>query len=150
MKVLGLMSGTSMDGLDCCLSDIEIINGCLVFKILNYKTYKFNLKSKKIIYDYIFNSKYSISYIDKYLGSLFSKYSFDFLNNKNIDLIGLHGQTVSHINGKYSLQVANPIDLYKSIKVPVIYNFRTKDIENGGNGAPLVPFLDWMLFLLMF
>ena len=45
-----------------------------------------------------------------------------------------------------SIQIGDPKLLKQYFKIPIIYNFREKDIINGGNGAPLVPFLDWLLF----
>ena len=62
------------------------------------------------------------------------------------DLIASHGQTISHISGTSTMQVGNPKYLHNAYNKPVIYNFRLKDIELGGKGAPLIPFLDWLLF----
>ena len=69
-----------------------------------------------------------------------------FLKNKKINLISSHGQTVSHQDGEYSIQIGNPKFMSEYYKVPVIYDFRFNDIENNGSGAPLVPYLDWVLF----
>ena len=147
MNVLGLMSGTSMDGLDCCLAEIVLDNNYnFVYKILNSKCYDFSLKTRSIIHDYIFYNKYSINYIDNYLGELFSKYCIKFLKNNKVDLIALHGQTVKHIDGECSIQIGNPKIMNNNLNLPIVYNFRNADILNGGNGAPLVPFLDWLLF----
>ena len=147
MKVLGLMSGTSMDGLDCCLAEIALdSNYNFVYRILNSKCYDFSLKTRSIIHDYIFYNKYSINYIDNYLGELFSKYCIKFLKNNKVDLIALHGQTVKHIDGECSIQIGNPKIMNNNLNLPIVYNFRNADILNGGNGAPLVPFLDWLFF----
>jgi len=146
MKILGLMSGTSMDGLDCCLSDIEINNNILSYNIIKSKSYDFDLSTKSIIYNYIFNNKYSKKFINDYLGEIFSEYCIDFLENESADLISMHGQTVSHVDKKYSIQIGNPKIINKKTKLPILYNFREFDIKNGGNGAPLVPYLDWLLY----
>ena len=54
----------------------------------------------------------------------------------------MHGQTIKHVEKTESIQAGDPKFLYQEFKVPVIYNFRKLDIKNGGNGAPLMPFLD--------
>ena len=147
MKILGLMSGTSMDGLDCCLADINIdSNKILSYKIIDFKTYSYSSNVKKIIKETIFDKKYSKDYIDQFLGKIFQEYSKKFLNGRIIDLISSHGQTITHINGKKSIQVGNPKILNSFFKKPIVYNFRSTDIDKGGNGAPLVPILDWYLY----
>ena len=148
MKILGLMSGTSMDGLDLCLADIEINDSNnLKFKIGEYGFYPYDHKTKLIIHDTIFYKKYPFEYIDNYLGKLFSQLSLDFLNNKDIDMIASHGQTISHKDKEYSIQAGNPKMMFEVFKKPIAYNFRANDIKYGGNGAPLVPILDWYLFV---
>ena len=148
MYVLGLMSGTSMDGLDCCLCDIYINDQSkkLKFDIIKSKSYDFDSKTRLIIYDYIFNKKYSYKYVDNYLGDVFLYKIIDFLKNDNIELISMHGQTVSHKDQEYSIQLGNPKLIFDKLKIPIAYNFRDKDILNKGNGAPLTPYLDWLLY----
>ena len=71
---------------------------------------------------------------------------FEFLERDKVDIICSHGQTISHNNKKYSIQLGNPKALHRNFNIPIVYNFRSNDIAFGGNGAPLVPFLDWLLF----
>ena len=63
-----------------------------------------------------------------------------------IDLIATHGQTIAHNDGISTQQIGDPKYLHEKMKVPIVYNFRQGDINAGGNGAPLMPFLDWILF----
>ena len=145
--VLGLMSGTSMDGLDCCLSKIYLDKTYnFKYEIIDFQTYSYSKKTKQIIKNALSCNDKKIELADQYLGDLFFQISKKFLKNKKIDLIGTHGQTIFHQDKVKSIQIGNPHILKKYFKVPVIYNFREKDILNGGNGAPLVPFLDWLLF----
>ena len=146
MKILGLMSGTSMDGLDCCLADLTINKSKLKFHIIDSSTFPYENETKKIIFDSIFHKKYSYDYLNKYLGNIFSKIIDKFLQTENLDLISNHGQTISHLDKQYSIQVSSPKIINKNFKVPVVYDFRKHDIQNGGNGAPLMPLLDWYLF----
>ena len=64
---------------------------------------------------------------------------------KKLDLIALHGQTIYHEERVKSIQIGNPEPLFKQFNIPIIYNFRKADIEVGGTGAPLMPFLDWAI-----
>tara|TARA_B110000116_G_C16788401_1_gene562298 strand:+ start:738 stop:1835 length:1098 start_codon:yes stop_codon:yes gene_type:complete len=147
MIVIGLMSGTSMDGLDCCLSNIEIDEQMnLKFDIIDSDFFPYKKEAKDLIYDTVFYKLHSQEYIADYLGNLYSNMLKSFLSNRTTDLISIHGQTISHKNKQYSKQACNPKIIYKDFSIPVVDNFRMTDINNGGNGAPLVPILDWYLF----
>jgi len=147
MVILGLMSGTSMDGVDCCLADINIDNNDnLQFNVIDFITYPYDDKTIKILHDTIFLKKNSKEYIDKYLAKIYSVIIKDFLKNRKVSLISIHGQTISHKDKKYSIQACCPRIVFENFNIPVVDNFRMKDIKNGGNGAPLVPILDWYLF----
>ena len=145
-KVLGLMSGTSMDGLDCCLCDLSIDNSYnFDYKIIDWVTVPYELSIINQIKINIENQSQTDE-LDYDLGKIFCDIVVDFLNGRKIDLIGSHGQTIAHIDKKFTKQVGNPKFLHEKIGVPIVYNFREKDILYGGNGAPLMPFLDWLLF----
>jgi len=145
--VLGLMSGTSMDGLDCCLSRIEIDETYkFKYEIIDFQTFDYSKITKNIINEALTCNKKKVVIANQHLGKLFLQISKKFIKNKKVDLIGSHGQTIFHKDKVRSIQIGTPYLLKKYFKIPIIYNFREKDILNGGNGAPLVPFLDWLLF----
>ncbi len=148
MKVLGLMSGTSMDGLDCCYTDISINKHYdLTYKIIDFKTVQFKEKIRKLIKKSIgSHNDVLLNECSNKLGYVFLEIVKSFIKNNKFDLISMHGQTVRHLSKIESVQIGNPKNLYKYYKKPVIYNFREQDIILGGNGAPLVPYLDWLLY----
>ena len=136
-----------MDGLDCCLSEVYIDQKYnFNYKIIDFKTFNYSQKTKNIIKSALSNNNNKIKQANQYLGKLFFKKTKDFIKNRKIDLIGSHGQTIFHKDKIRSVQIGDTKLLKQYFKIPIIYNFREKDIINGGNGAPLVPFLDWLLF----
>ena len=148
LRIAGFMSGTSMDGLDCCISDISIDkNFRLDYKIIAQKSFQFSDCIINQIKSSIGNNnEIEINQIDDLLGRVFFDLSKDFLLAHSFDYIAIHGQTIRHKDKIESIQVGSPSYLSNYFKVPVIYNFREKDIKVGGNGAPLMPFLDWLVF----
>ena len=146
--VAGFMSGTSMDGLDCCIARISINSiENMDYKIIAQKSFYFHDDLKSIIKRNIGQiDKIHIKKISKYLGHKFFDLSKDFLSKYSFDCISLHGQTIHHIDKIKTIQVGDPSYMASYFKVPVIYNFRQRDIDLGGNGAPLMPFLDWLIF----
>lgn len=148
MKVLGMMTGTSMDGLDCCYVNIKMDKNLkLNFQLIDFKMYKFPKQIVDLIIDSIGdNNKEVVAEAHEQLGRFFLDSCIQFINNKKIDLISMHGQTISHLNGVRTKQIGNPKYLHNFFNVPIVYDFRNKDIQLGGNGAPLVPFLDWLLY----
>jgi len=147
MNILGLMSGTSMDGVDLCIANLIIDkNNRLTYQIIDSTYIPYSRKTRKIIHDSIFYKSYSIDFVDSYLGNLFSELINNFIIGQSVDLISSHGQTLSHKDKEYSIQVGSPKKICNKTKIPVVSNFREYDIKYGGNGAPLIPILDWFLF----
>ena len=145
---LGLMSGTSMDGVD-----VSIINsdGNAKFKgVLNkYFEYSEDLHKNLVSSRDKINSSKDLKIHSKELDALQKEITLfhskavnevvkeiDF----NIDIIGFHGQTIFHnANEKISRQLGDGNLLSQLIKKKVVYDFRQNDLKNGGQGAPLTP-----------
>ena len=148
MKVLGIMTGTSLDGVDCCYANIEVSKSYnFKYKIIDSFTFPFKGKVLKDIKKSIKNRNLKNNKIaDKSLGKYLRDVSSKFIKNKRLDLISIHGQTIYHLDKIKSVQVGSPKYLFDHFNIPIIYNFRSKDILLGGTGAPLMPFLDWLLY----
>ncbi len=155
---LGIMSGTSTDGLDFSLIKSD---GKEKIKIIQNKYYKFNNKLKMKILNAVkkfkqLKKKNKKNEIFKNLNEDFNKCLLEklnlfFLSSKvnvdEIDIIGIHGNTVLHDpkNGK-SIQLGNAELISKEFSKPVIDDFRKSDILLGGEGAPLVPIFHKAIF----
>ena len=153
---LGLMSGTSADGVDVA---ILITDGKTKIKLGPSEYYPFS-KSFSTKIKSIFKKKVNIKKSKKQKRIVEIENEFTHINliainkflkknkiNKNkIDVIGFHGQTISHnpSNG-YSWQIGNSQKLANLLNIKVVSNFRENDIKNGGQGSPLTPIFHYYL-----
>tara|TARA_Y100000590_G_C15575580_1_gene960326 strand:+ start:22 stop:1191 length:1170 start_codon:yes stop_codon:yes gene_type:complete len=150
---LGLMSGTSLDGIDASIlsSDGENIIDTKINKFHPYDT-----KFRKNLGDYITNinslkdikkSQTEYERLEEELTKRHVKLSRQIIADfGKVDFVGFHGQTIIHrFKEKYSIQMGDAKLMSKLLKTKVIYNFRKSDIENGGTGAPLAPIYHYKL-----
>jgi len=145
---IGLMSGTSMDGVDLSLIKSDG-NNEFVSILDNYCEYEGKLREKIISLRKKINlpedlKKYSndLNDLEREITLFHSKLIIETIKNykEEIDLIGFHGQTIFHNpEQKITKQLGDGNLLSQLTKKIVINNFRSKDIENGGQGAPLAP-----------
>ena len=145
---LGLMSGTSMDGIDASIirSDGENEYQSIFDEFFEYDQalYKdlVNLRNKiNSANDIIVNSEL-VSEIERKITLYHAEICNKIINKSDyeVDLIGFHGQTIFHdASQKISKQLGDGSLLSSLLKKDVIYNFRANDIANGGQGAPLAP-----------
>jgi anhydro-N-acetylmuramic acid kinase len=140
INALGLMSGTSLDGVDIALINTDG-NEKIILK--HFKTYNYNQSLIDNIKRFI-NSRKNIKQISLLITEFHAKSINSFIKNNNlnsneIDIIGFHGQTIFHSpNEKWTWQMGDGKYLSSLVKIPVISNFRYRDICLGGQGAPLV------------
>ena len=143
--VLGLMSGTSMDGVDACLARLDLADDGLGFECLDAGTIAFESDDKAAIRRSLTGNADDLAGLHARLGTVYAEVAEHFLRGRTLDLVGCHGQTVAHRDGQYTLQLGSTALLSQRLQVPVVSNFRDADLAAGGNGAPLMPFLDWLL-----
>ncbi len=145
---LGLMSGTSMDGVD--VSIIKSDGHCQFSNILdNYYEFDNKLRQKLLKLRYSISTKKDLIEFSKDLKvlerdlTIFHKEIIDQTSSKfseKIDLLGFHGQTIFHDPEiKITKQLGDGNLLSQLTRKIVIYNFRQNDLKNGGQGAPLTP-----------
>ena len=153
--VLGLMSGTSMDGVDLSLIKTD---GHEYFERICDEFYEFN---DEIYEDLIFlrksitksedlqNKSSLVNEIEKKYTLFNSQIVNDFIGKKKSiepELIGFHGQTIYHkTKDKISKQIGNGNLLSQLTQCTVVNNFRQKDLDNGGQGAPLTPIFHYLI-----
>ncbi|MDO3693662.1 anhydro-N-acetylmuramic acid kinase [Wenyingzhuangia sp. chi5] len=147
--IIGLMSGTSLDGVDLVYAEFS---GVKKFKILEAETIPYSeywrLRLKNIA-SYPRGHK-ELKSLDVELGRYFGELLLSFINRhkiKKVDLIASHGHTVHHQPEiGYTLQIGSGEEIFSKTNIKTIYNFREQDVLLGGQGAPLVPIGDQLLF----
>jgi len=149
-NVIGVMSGTSLDGIDLCFTSFSKKNRDWKFSIHCCQTIKYD---KKWVETLSLAHKFSvleINEINKKYTSYLGDIILEFISNNNlndIDLISSHGHTIFHQPfNNYTFQLGNLSTLRDITKITVVCDFRVQDVKYGGQGAPLVPIGDLYLF----
>jgi anhydro-N-acetylmuramic acid kinase len=147
--VIGVMSGTSLDGLDFAYVEFNF-NGSWSFNIIKAETLDYTEEWKNILKNLVSNPLEELHKIDKNYTSYLGFTINEFIKRNNIlvlDAVCSHGHTALHQPEKgLTYQIGNQKQLSKLIGKTVVCNFRVQDVELGGQGAPLVPIGDKLLF----
>ncbi|HVW07139.1 MAG TPA: anhydro-N-acetylmuramic acid kinase [Bryobacteraceae bacterium] len=152
MRVAGIMSGTSLDGIDVAIVDIHGRG----IETLAHASFPYSPRLRAAILA-VSNTQCStrdISRLNFELGARYAKAVSDTCRRHNVplqsvELIGCHGQTVYHEGAharRNTLQIGEASVIAEQLGIPVVSDFRTRDIAAGGQGAPLVPLVDYLLF----
>ncbi len=161
--VIGLMSGTSLDGIDAVLLRVQGAGLRTKFRQLMYVELPFPKGLRELV---LRNSVPETSQVDEItrLNVLFGQFYADAVAVlakkarvalREISLIGSHGQTLHHLphpvkmfgkTVRATLQVGDPSVIATLTGIPTVGNFRNADMAVGGEGAPLVPYFDWLIF----
>ena len=143
------MSGTSLDGLDIAYCEFEKKDEKWLWSIQEAQTIEYDAQTKQRILDCEHCNAETFAYNSVWLGHLFGKMTSDFINRHSIEpnFISSHGQTIFHQpNRLFTSQIADINAISAQTKCSVIGNFRSLDVALGGQGAPLVPIGDRLLF----
>src|SRR3954463_4134527 len=139
MRVAGIMSGTSLDGIDVAIVELPKV------RTLKFLSTPYPAKTRERLLA-VSNAVTHTSEISRLNYEIAELYAKAVLRAGKVDLIGCHGQTIYHEGPKNTLQIGEPAVIAERTGVPVVSNFRARDIAAGGQGAPLVPFVDFRLF----
>lgn len=149
-RVIGVMSGTSLDGIDLATVDFKLKNSLWTYDLravstLPYTDYWSNLLPKIDQYSdekvHMLNKEYT-TYLAQQINRFIREHQL-----KSIDVICSHGHTVFHKpEQNYTLQIGNLPELKKLLPYTTVCDFRVQDVKLDGQGAPLVPIGDKLLF----
>lgn len=161
-RIVGLMSGTSADGVSAALVEVE---GCWVdtkLNLLKFRNYPYPRDIREKIFE-LFSPDTStvdkICHMNFVLGEFFADCVMKLveeasLSLDDIDLIGSHGQTIYHIpepkttwryRTRSTFQIGELAVIAERTGIPTVGDFRKRDVSAGGEGAPLTPYLDYIL-----
>jgi anhydro-N-acetylmuramic acid kinase len=162
-NVIGIMSGTSLDGIDVALVEIEGNSTFTKLDLIGFLEYPFPKGVKNMLLKNSIKETSNVEDLSQ-LNFLIPNVYFEAINTlcenlnfplTDVDLIGSHGQTVQHLpvkqdylgyNISSTLQIGDPAVLAKLTNTITIGDFRTGDVALGGEGAPLIPYFDYLLF----
>jgi len=145
MRVAGVMSGTSLDGIDVAV--VEIAGRRIETIGFQSAPYSAGVRAAILAVSDSTTQTSAISRLNFQLGELYARAVLRAVRHFGpVKLVGCHGQTIYHEGASNTLQIGEAAVIAERAGVPVVSNFRTRDIAAGGQGAPLVPFVDYLLF----
>lgn len=148
-KVIGLMSGTSLDGLDIAYCVFQKLRSGWRYSIEMQDTVRYPSRWLKSLSEAHILSGQDLMALDAAYGTYLGKIAHEFVQRHalKVDFIASHGHTVFHQPQKgFTTQIGNGYSLHAASGLPVVCDFRMQDVAFGGEGAPLVPAGDKWLF----
>jgi anhydro-N-acetylmuramic acid kinase len=147
VPILGMMSGTSLDGVDCALCEA----GDRRIRLIRWWPTPFPAPLKRRLHDAARNasSSHEVGQLHHDLGRFYAEAARNGLGQETVVAVGLHGQTIYHQPGAKTaatFQIGEPAWLAETLRVPVVCNFRAGDLAAGGQGAPLATLFHQRVF----
>lgn len=162
MKVIGLMSGTSADGVDAALVDIRGTGHNLTVQLLAFQTFPFPASFRaRLLHAMSEGTVADVCHLNAALGEWFARAAQRILKTagvspRRVGLIGSHGQTLHHLpkprrepgigSVRSTLQLGAPSVIAERTGITTVADFRSRDLAVGGEGAPLTPYVHHLLF----
>jgi anhydro-N-acetylmuramic acid kinase len=155
-RVVGLMSGTSLDGIDAALVEIEGAGTTAQARLIAFQTTPYSDEQRALLHALLHGDARALCEGSFRLGGWFADAAQAViasagLKPADVDLVGSHGQTVWHQPPSTgllpaTLQLGEPSVIAARTGLPTVADFRVADVAVGGEGAPLVPYADWVLY----
>jgi anhydro-N-acetylmuramic acid kinase len=152
LTVVGLMSGTSADGIDAVWLHVEGPPDEPDLTLVKHVAFPFTDAERARILALPDASTREISEANFWLGEKFAQAAIAIVESgtgnsiAEVDLIGSHGQTIWHQPPTSTLQIGEPALIAARTGCVTVGDFRVADVAHGGEGAPLVPYTDWLLY----
>src|SRR2546428_1851145 len=162
MYVIGLMSGTSADGVDAALVDIRGSGHDLKIKLKAFRTFPYpTVFRERLVQAMTGGTVEDVCHLNGALGEWFPRAALRVLTAagvppRRVALIGSHGQTLHHLpkprrepvigSVRSTLQLGAPAVIAERTGITTVADFRSRDMAAGGEGAPLTPYLHFLLF----
>lgn len=153
MKIIGMISGTSYDGIDVALCDFQESNREITVQVLDFKSIPYSEELHAEIAAAMPPRTIDMERVcklDTYIGQAFASAAKELIGQHEVALISSHGQTLYHwIESNHALgtlQLGEPTWIAEKTGIPVLSNIRSRDVAAGGHGAPLVSLIDQMMF----
>ncbi|HET7814390.1 MAG TPA: anhydro-N-acetylmuramic acid kinase [Candidatus Baltobacteraceae bacterium] len=150
MIAVGLMSGTSLDGIDAALVRLRPNGAGYKVDLLNFATFPIPpelLNDLRAALPPNAGTAAGIAALDRRLGDAFARAALAVSGDMPLDFIASHGQTIYHDgDAGYTMQAGDPFVIREKAGCTVCFDFRRADCAAGGQGAPLVPYVDALLF----
>jgi anhydro-N-acetylmuramic acid kinase len=147
--VIGLMSGTSLDGLDIAYVEFSEEADRWHYKIIKAESIGYDDSWRRRLAEAIHHENNELALLDKRYGQWLGRQIKEFLSRHgvNVDLVSSHGHTVFHDPDRgITRQIGDGQDIANLVGLRTVCDFRSGDVELGGQGAPLVPIGDQLLF----
>ena len=149
MIAIGLMSGTSLDGIDAALVRLVPRGRSYEVDVLTFQTSPFSDVERTALRQILppnTGSTRAVAELHRTLGSAFAQAALRVAGESEVDFVASHGQTIYHDgDSRTTLQIGDPFVIREAVHRTVCYDFRSADCAAGGQGAPLVPYVDALL-----
>jgi anhydro-N-acetylmuramic acid kinase len=150
MKIAGAISGTSLDGIDVAICNVVARDGRIGATCDRFATIPFDDRLRDRIlaaYPPARIRALDVSALHAAVGEAFGEAIRTVAAGLQLDAVASHGLTLAHDgDAHHTLQIGDPFRIRERVRATVVYDFRSADTAAGGTGAPLVPFVDAILF----
>ncbi len=149
MIAVGLMSGTSLDGVDAALVRLVPRGRSYEVDVIDFQTTPYGEAERIALREVLpphEGSTRAVARLHRMLGQTFAQAALNVAGKTAVDFVASHGQTIFHDgDAQTTLQVGDPFVIRQTVGSTVCYDFRSADCAAGGHGAPLVPYVDALL-----